>query len=148
MKHYARHADNKVAVKRKKFSLAKFSARTFIVCSLLAATMLVVGAGIFINGVVNADIPSSPTSIPQRSAITITARDGSTVLATIQPEDGVRETVPSDQISPSMKKAMVAAEDSTFYKNPGFAPQRIAAAAVGHAQGSSTAGGGSNGMKA
>lgn len=98
---------------------------------------------VFAFGVKNADIPASPTSIGEKSAITFLANDGKTKIGVLQPENGSRKTVESFQISDNMKQAMVSAEDKTFYDNLGFNPKRIAAAAVGHLKGSDSAGGAS-----
>ena len=114
-----------------------------IIVILLMMTIATAGAYAFVRGVDSAPVPDSPKNLKTQSAITIVARDEATPIATIQPPDGVREIVSSQQISPYIKEALIAAEDATFEKNPGFAPQRIAAAAYGHLTGNENAGGGS-----
>lgn len=117
--------------------------RSFIVVSLLVFTAVIAGAYIFINGVSKAEIPDSPGSLRSKSAITIYYDDGKTVLGKLQPPGGVREVIDSRKISPYMKDALIAAEDSSFRTNPGFAPQRIASAALGQLSGNTSAGGAS-----
>lgn len=126
----------------KKFT--KFVGRSFVIMMLAFLTTMVVAGAIFIRGVDAADIPDSPLSVGQNAPIEIYASDGKTLISKIHPEDGTREVVDSDKISDNMKNAIISAEDATFYDNYGFAPKRIAAAALGHLTGSGdTAGGGS-----
>lgn len=136
---------SKHQVKREK-KKGKFGKRlmlSMVIMAQLGVISLAIGAVVFINGVSKAEIPESPTSIGSQSEITFFAKDGRTVLATLQPEEGGREPVSSEQISDNMKHAIVSAEDKTFYDNMGFNPLRIASAALGHARGTEGAGGGS-----
>lgn len=111
--------------------------------TLIAATMVVCGAGVFVYATSEAAIPDKRAAVEQQSAVTFLSADRSRVLAVIQPPGGARNVVDGKDIAQTMKNAIVSAEDRTFYEHLGFAPQRIAAAALGHARGRSDAGGGS-----
>lgn len=118
--------------------------RTVVIIVLSLATALVAGSAYFIHEASSAPVPGSPADVKQKTPVTFYASDGTTVLAILSPSGGIREIVGSESISEPMKQAIVAAEDRTFFSNPGFAPQRIAQAALGHATGNSAAGGGSS----
>jgi len=124
-------------------TFARITWRTFVVLFLAISTAAVAGGFIFVKGVEAAPVPDNPQSMKTQSAIKIVAADEKTPIATIQPPNGVREVISSRNISPFVKKSLIAAEDSSFEKNPGFAPQRIASAAYGHLKGNEGAGGGS-----
>lgn len=114
--------------------------------SVLIASMLsifLVGGWTFALGVNNSDIPEKPSELTDKSPITIYASDGTTQLAQLYPSEGVREVIPNDFIPDDVKNALVAAEDSTFWKNPGFDPKRILSAGLKHASGDDSAGGAS-----
>lgn len=124
-------------------AIGKTMGKTFVLCVLLAITLSVAAGFFFINNVKGAPIPDSPYALKTKSPITIVAADKKTPIATIQPPQGNQESVMSKNISPYIKDALIAAEDSTFDSNFGFVPKRILAAAYGHAKGSAGAGGGS-----
>lgn len=120
----------------------KIVGRTFTVLLALSLTLASIGAWYFTISVSNADTPDKPNELKDKSAVTILAADGSE-LAKVYPPGGTRKIVSPDSIPQSMKDALVSAEDSSFYKNPGFDPLRIAAAGFGHLSGNSSAGGAS-----
>ena len=120
-----------------------FTLKTTVIMVLTATTIFVIGGFIFVKGVQAAPVPDNPRSMKTQSAINVIAVDGHSPIATIQPPDGVREIVDSRNISEYIKTSLIAAEDASFESNPGFAPQRIAAAAYGHLRGNEDAGGGS-----
>lgn len=124
-------------------TFARLTWRTFVIFFLVLSTAVVAGGFIFVRGVEAAPVPDNPQSMKTQSAIKIVANDEKTPIATIQPPNGAREVISSRNISPFVKKSLIAAEDSSFEKNPGFAPQRIASAAYGHLKGNEGAGGGS-----
>lgn len=124
-------------------TFARVTWRTCVVLFLTMATLSIVGGFVFIRGVEAAPVPANPQSMKTQSAIHLVAFDGKTPIATIQPPRGIREVVGSRNISPYIKSSLIAAEDSTFETNPGFALHRIASAAYGHLKGNPDAGGGS-----
>lgn len=121
--------------------------RTFIIRStailvLIMMTGAVTGAYVFMSGVRDADTPDIIMASDTASPVTVTDREGNE-LAKIQPDGGIIRVVNIDRISDNMLKAIVAAEDGTFWTNLGFEPRRIISAAIGQLQGDSSAGGGS-----
>lgn len=118
--------------------------RTTVIVVLSVVTALIAGSAYFIHEASSAPVPGSPADVKQKTPITFYAADGTTVLAILSPTGGIREIVGPEAISDPMKQAIVAAEDRTFFSNPGFAPQRIIQAALGHATGDPNAGGGSS----
>ncbi|RAW18908.1 transglycosylase domain-containing protein [Phytoactinopolyspora halophila] len=67
--------------------------------------------------------------------------DGETELGRLGAEN--REIVNSEQIPDTLKQAVIAAEDRSFYDNPGFSVTGIARAAWDQVRGTASAGGGS-----
>lgn len=63
-------------------------------------------------------------------------------IATIQ-ADPIREKVNSDEISPWVKKALVATEDENFYHHPGVVPKAVVRALLGELVGFGAGSGGS-----
>lgn len=118
--------------------------RTTVLVVLSVVTALIAGSAYFIHEASSAPVPGSPADAKQKTPITFYASDGETVLAILSPTGGIREIVGAEAISEPMKASIIAAEDRTFYSNPGFAPQRIIQAAIGHASGDTSAGGGSS----
>lgn len=125
------------------FKLMKYSFRTFSVLTALFLTLGVVSGFVFVNGVSKAELPDKPNELQDASPVRILAADGVTEISKIYPENGTRKIVSSEEIPLVMKNALVSAEDSSFWDNPGFSIKRIAAAALGHAQGNEDAGGAS-----
>lgn len=124
-------------------TFARISWRFMVVMLLSLITIATVGGFVFVKGVDAAPVPHNPQAMKTKSAINIVAIDGITPIATIQPPEGTSEIVNARNISPYIKKSLIAAEDSSFQSNPGFAPQRILSAAYGHLVGNPNAGGGS-----
>lgn len=63
-------------------------------------------------------------------------------IATIQ-ADPIREKVNSDEISPWVKKALIATEDENFYEHPGVVPKAVVRALLGEIVGFGAGSGGS-----
>ena len=63
-------------------------------------------------------------------------------LATIQ-ADPIREKINSDEISPWVKKALVATEDENFYEHRGVVPKAVVRALLGEVVGFGAGSGGS-----
>lgn len=133
--------------KKKKFHFKRFSRKvitnTISFASAILATISIIFGFVFAISVSHAEVPQEIKHVPDKRGITFTANDGQTVLGVLQPENGLRNTVTSEQIAPIMKEALVAAEDASFYTNPGFSGRRTAIAALQHALGNSAAGGAS-----
>ena len=121
----------------------KFITNTISLVSAILATLAIIVGFIFAISVSHAEVPQEVKHIPDKRGITFMANDGTTVIGVLQPSNGLRNTVTSEQISPSMKEALIAAEDASFYTNPGFSGRRTAIAALQHASGDSSAGGAS-----
>ncbi|GAA4555773.1 transglycosylase domain-containing protein [Pseudonocardia xishanensis] len=96
--------------------------------------LLALGLGYLIFGVPTAD------EAVNNQVATISFADG-TDLTRLVPEAGNRTKVGFEQIPPHVREAVLAAEDRTFYTNPGFDVSGIARAAWNQLQGG--AGGGS-----
>jgi membrane peptidoglycan carboxypeptidase len=82
-----------------------------------------------------------PASIKTDQVATVFYDDGTTALSTIVPPDGNRTNVTIDQIPLQLRYAVLAAEDRTFYTNPGFSVTGIARAVLNNVTGGDTQGG-------
>jgi len=96
--------------------------------------LLALGLGYLIFGVPTAD------EAVNNQVATISYADG-TDLTRLVPEEGNRTKVAFEQIPPHVREAVLAAEDRSFYTNPGFDVSGIARAVLNQLQGG--AGGGS-----
>lgn len=118
------------------------------VCAMGGATLAglalpaVAAAGTVVNAGTNIfeDIPSDLGFTEPSQQSVILASDG-TEIARFYAEN--RIVVASDQISTTMKNAMVAIEDRRFYEHHGIDVQGLLRAVVGNASGESGAGGSS-----
>jgi len=88
------------------------------------------------NNIVNA-LPSSFDKLPIPQPSTLLDKDGK-VLATFYEQN--REPVKLDEISPYMRKAIIAVEDERFYEHNGVDPKGIMRAAVSNFSSSSRQG--------
>lgn len=123
--------------------IRKYTFRFMVFMILTCMTLGLSGLAVFATQLDQAQIPDAPTSMEQSKPINIYANDGTTLLATLQPEEGVRTIVSSDKISEYMKKTLISAEDKTFYDNLGFSIMGTAQAAYRHLRNDPNAGGGS-----
>ena len=73
----------------------------------------------FVVGWMVFPVPSASESALTQVA-TFTYADGTTPIATVRPENGNRVLVPLDQVPEHVRHAVLAAEDRSFYSNPGF----------------------------
>ncbi len=114
------------------------------VCGVFAAGLAVPAgalAGIAANGMaqLSDSLPSDLTVAPPGQVTRVLAADGSQI-ATLFSEN--RTQIPLEQMSPNIKNAIVAIEDSRFYQHGGIDPQGILRAlatdAGGGHQGAST----------
>ncbi|MDH6136747.1 membrane peptidoglycan carboxypeptidase [Kitasatospora sp. MAA4] len=99
----------------------------------------VAGIGLGAKGAVEDfnSLPDDFTAPPLSQASTIYDADGG-VIATVYDRD--RTVVPSDQIAPIMKSALVDIEDNRFYQHGAIDPKGIARAIGNNASGSGTQG--------
>ncbi|MDO5684862.1 MAG: transglycosylase domain-containing protein [Bifidobacterium sp.] len=85
-----------------------------------------------------------PDQLSNNQVVTMYASDGSTQVAKIVPPDGNRTNVSLARIPEQVRNAVLAAEDRTFYTNPGFSITGFGRAVLGMITGrSDTTGGGS-----
>ncbi|RMI34404.1 transglycosylase domain-containing protein [Nocardia stercoris] len=90
----------------------------------------------------SAQVPR-PSAVQTNQIATVTAADGTTVLAKIIPPEGNRTLVKLDDVPMPVRDAVLAAEDRNFYSNPGFSTQAFLRAARDNLLGRQDAGGGS-----
>ncbi|WP_246024040.1 transglycosylase domain-containing protein [Nocardia yunnanensis] len=99
-------------------------------------------SSIFLYAYSTVNVPQ-PGDLKNNQVATIFMADGTSVLAKVIPPEGNRSDVTIDQIPPHVRNAVIAAEDRSFYTNPGFSIQGFGRAFVGQLTGNSSAGGGS-----
>jgi membrane peptidoglycan carboxypeptidase len=94
--------------------------RRTVLWSVVGALGLLVGLPLALLGVgyLVFDVPTADEAVNNQVA-TISYADG-TDLTRIVPEEGNRTKVTFDQIPPHVREAVLAAEDRSFYTNPGF----------------------------
>ena len=83
----------------------------------------------------------NPADIKNDQVATVFYDDGTSALSTIVPPDGNRTNVTIDQIPLQLRYAVLAAEDRSFYTNPGFSTTGIARAVLNNLTGGDTQGG-------
>lgn len=116
-----------------------------VMCGVLAASLVVpsvAAAGYGVSTSINffESLPEELTVQPPSQSTKVLTSDGKTI-ATFYAENRVR--IPLDQMSPYIKDAVIAIEDSRFYEHAGLDPQGILRAVVtnltkGDQQGAST----------
>jgi membrane peptidoglycan carboxypeptidase len=116
-----------------------------VICGILAASLVVPAVGAAGLGVSNSigffdSLPEELTVQPPSQSTKVLTSDGQ-LIATFYAENRVR--IPLDQMSPHIKDAIVAIEDSRFFEHAGIDPQGIVRAVVsnmtnGSRQGAST----------
>ena len=90
----------------------------------------------------SAEVPD-PSAVQSNQIATVTAEDGTTVLAKIIPPEGNRTLVPLSEVPQTTRDAMLSAEDRDFYRNPGFSAAAYLRAGRDNLLGRDDAGGGS-----
>ncbi|WP_280275413.1 transglycosylase domain-containing protein [Nocardia wallacei] len=90
----------------------------------------------------SAEIPD-PAAVQTNQIATITASDGTTVLAKVVPPEGNRTPVPLSDVPQPVRDAMLSAEDRNFYTNPGYSASAFLRAARDNVLSRDDAGGGS-----
>ncbi|WP_041451059.1 transglycosylase domain-containing protein [Hoyosella subflava] len=124
---------------RKKRSGWRHVRRGFVLIVLL---LVLVPAGMFAYGYYNAEVPH-PVDLRNNQIATIYAADESSVLARVVPPEGNRTNITLDQVPDHVRDAVLAAEDRSFYQNPGFSVRGFMRAARDNIRGDEDAGGGS-----
>ncbi|KZM69496.1 transglycosylase domain-containing protein [Nocardia terpenica] len=97
---------------------------------------------LFVLAYWSAEIPA-PGSVQANQIATVTASDGTTVLAKVVPPEGNRTPVPLSDVPQAMRDAILSAEDRNFYTNPGYSAPAFLRAARDNLLGREDAGGGS-----
>ena len=83
-------------------------------------TMILVPFLAFVIGWMIFKVPTADDAATAQQAV-FTFADGSTPVATVRPKDGGnRVKVGLDQVPEKVREAVMSAEDSSFYSNPGF----------------------------
>lgn len=121
------------------------SLTTFIVVLLLllAALGVGIGAGYFAYLVEDTEIPSKTTLQSELGNITETSKlvyADNSEISKIQ-TDLMRTAVPSDQISPLLKTAIISTEDEYFERHNGYVPKAVLRALFSEATGIGSSGG-------
>lgn len=106
--------------------------------TFLLGVALVVG--VFVYAYQSTDIPT-PSDFAAFQTTTVYFSDGATPMGRFAEQD--RTIIASDQIPQHVKDAVVAAEDRTFYENPGVNPAGILRALYLNVTGQDTQGGSS-----
>ncbi|MGF6882029.1 membrane peptidoglycan carboxypeptidase [Nocardia sp. GAS34] len=109
---------------------------------VLVALAVVIPSAVFLIAYSQVKVPQ-PGDLKTAQVATVLAADGTTQIAKIIPPQGNRTDVSIDQIPPHVRNAVIAAEDRSFYTNPGFSISGFARAVRDNLMGKSTAGGGS-----
>lgn len=107
-----------------------------------AAGLIIAPFLIFLLAYATFDVPSfAAVANRQQQPVTIYYSDGKTELAALNPAEGSRINIKYEDVPEHVRNAVLAAEDRTFYTNPGFDARGIARAVWRQANGE--AGGGS-----
>nr|WP_227837632.1 transglycosylase domain-containing protein [Nocardia aurantia] len=112
------------------------------VCYVFIALMFIAPSAMFLLSYSTVKVPQ-PDDLKTNQVATIFAADGTSVLGKVVPPQGNRTDVTIDQIPPHVRNAVIAAEDRTFYTNPGFSISGFGRALYRNATGQDDAGGGS-----
>lgn len=110
---------------------------------LFAALGVGVGAGYFAYLVEDTKLPSKSELQSELGNITETSKlvyADNTEISTIQ-TDLMRTTVPSDQMSPYLKSAIISTEDEYFEEHKGYVPKAVIRALFSEATGIGSSGG-------
>ncbi|WP_244976320.1 transglycosylase domain-containing protein [Nocardia huaxiensis] len=112
------------------------------VCYITLALFIIAPSTVFLIAYSTATVPK-PGDLKTNQVAYIYAADGTTVLSKIIPPEGNRTDVTIDQIPPQVRNAVIAAEDRSFYTNPGFSISGFIRALWRNVRGVEDAGGGS-----
>ncbi|MCM6777527.1 penicillin-binding protein [Nocardia sp. CDC159] len=109
---------------------------------VLIALAIVVPSATFLVAYTTVSVPK-PGDLKTNQVATILAADGTSVISKIVPPQGNRTDVTINDIPPHVRNAVIAAEDRSFYTNPGFSISGFARALRDNLLGKESAGGGS-----
>jgi membrane peptidoglycan carboxypeptidase len=122
-------------------AIAAFAFVAFFIFTVITAALGVAGT-ISAYQDVNKNLPNAAQIAADTFQTTrIYDRNGNLLQQLENPDYGWRTFVSYDQISPNLINATVAAEDSTFWTNPGIEPLSVPRAAMIYATGAGTSGG-------
>ncbi|WP_253258568.1 transglycosylase domain-containing protein [Pseudonocardia sp. N23] len=82
------------------------------------ATVVLAPVLLFVVGYLIFSVPTPDDAV--NNQVALVSYDDGTQLARLVPEQGNRVKVPVDRIPVQVRQAVLAAEDRTFYSNPGF----------------------------
>ena len=109
--------------------------------------VLGLGAAVVLLGVIALSVVYAKVSVPDPNEL-VTAQasvvyysDGKTELGRFNEVDGNRQSIPLTQVPKTAQRAVLAAEDRSFYSNAGVSPKGIARAVWVKVRGGSTQGG-------
>lgn len=115
-------------------------AAIFVVVTVISSVLGVTGT-LAAYREVNEELPDAAgIAVDTFQTTRIYDRDGELLQEVDNPDYGWRTFVPLDQVSPNLIDATVAAEDSTFWSNPGVEPFGVARAAFINISGSGSSG--------
>ncbi|MDQ4044724.1 MAG: transglycosylase domain-containing protein, partial [Chloroflexota bacterium] len=121
-------------------ALGLFSALVFVVITVITSVLGVTGT-VAAYRQVNGELPNAADIAVETFQTTrIYDRNGDLLQEVDNPDYGWRTFVSLDQVSPYLVDATVAAEDATFWTNPGIEPAGIARAAVINVSGTGSSG--------
>lgn len=103
-----------------------------------AALLVIAGVGVLAWLYQTTEVPE-PSDVAVAQTSRVYFNDGTTEMGTYS--DINRTIIPSDQIPDTVKDAVVASEDSTFYENRGVSPRGIVRALVNNLRGGARQGG-------
>lgn len=103
-----------------------------------AALLVIAGVGVLAWLYQTTEVPE-PSDVAVAQTSRVYFNDGTTEMGTYS--DINRTIIPSDQIPDTVKNAVVASEDSTFYENRGVSPRGIVRALVNNLRGGARQGG-------
>lgn len=83
-----------------------------------AATVILAPVLLFVVGYLIFSVPTPDDAV--NNQVALVSFDDGTQLARLVPEQGNRVKVPIERIPVQVRQAVLAAEDRTFYSNPGF----------------------------
>ncbi|WP_278312606.1 transglycosylase domain-containing protein [Lolliginicoccus levis] len=134
----SRSAAGRGKARRKRSRLRSVLLAAFV----LLLVLIIVPVGYFAYSYRNAEVPR-PEALRNDQIATIVAADDASVIAQVVPPEGNRVNISLDQVPPHVRDAVLAAEDRSFYDNPGFSVRGFTRAAWDNLTGKEDAGGGS-----
>jgi membrane peptidoglycan carboxypeptidase len=92
-----------------------------LLAGMIVGCTAVIVAGVGFYSGIQAEVQPPEEAIAQRGGgARIFDRNGTLLYEFLDPDYGYQTRVPLDQVSPLIRNATIAAEDATFYSNPGI----------------------------